>query len=142
MSNFPKVDQICQSIKDKYEYGNESYAVVAPNGVLDIIVEGDFLNHCLRGSDRYWDRIQTYESYILFLRRASAVDIPYLDGYLLSVYLIALFVEFLRHFTEPSVCPGAGLFRGRKDLGIESGGCLYTYGAGVNVWKLGCLIFG
>lgn len=77
LSNFPKVDQICQSIKGKYEYGNENYAVVAPNGVLDIIVEGDFLNHCLRGSDRYWDRIQTYESYILFLRRASAVDIPY-----------------------------------------------------------------
>ena len=43
----------------------------------DILVEGDMLCHCLRGSDRYWDRIQTHESYILFLRRASALDTPY-----------------------------------------------------------------
>ena len=35
------------------------------------------LCHCLRGSDRYWDRIQTHESYILFLRRVSAPDVPY-----------------------------------------------------------------
>lgn len=77
LKKFPKVDRICQSIKAKYEYANEEYAVVAPNGVLDIIVEGDMLCHCLRGSDRYWDRIQTHESYILFLRRASAPDTPY-----------------------------------------------------------------
>lgn len=77
LKKFPRVDRICQSIKGKYEYANEEYAVVAPNGVLDILVEGDFLCHCLRGSDRYWDRIQTHESYILFLRRASALDTPY-----------------------------------------------------------------
>ncbi len=77
LKSFPNVDSICQSIKAKYEYANEEYAVVAPNGVLDIIVEGDMLCHCLRGADRYWDRIQTHESYILFLRRASALNIPY-----------------------------------------------------------------
>lgn len=77
LKRFPKVDRICQSIKAKYEYANEEYAVVAPNGVLDIIVEGDMLCHCLRGADRYWDRIQTHESYILFLRRASVPDMPY-----------------------------------------------------------------
>lgn len=77
LKKFPRVDRICQAIKAKYEYANEEYAVVAPNGVLDIIVEGDMLCHCLRGSDRYWDRIQTHESYILFLRRASAPDTPY-----------------------------------------------------------------
>ena len=77
LKKFPKVDRICQSIKDKYEYANKEYAVIVPSGVLDILVEGDILNHCLRGSDRYWDRIQTHESYILFLRRASAPDTPY-----------------------------------------------------------------
>ncbi len=77
LKNFPKVDRICQSIKDKYEYANAKYTVIAPDGALDIIVEGDMLCHCLRGSDRYWDRIQTHESYILFLRRASAPDVPY-----------------------------------------------------------------
>lgn len=77
LKNFPKVDRICQSIKDKYEYANEKYTVIAPDGALDIIVEGDMLCHCLRGSDRYWDRIQTHESYILFLRRSSAPNVPY-----------------------------------------------------------------
>lgn len=77
LKKFPKVNRICQSIKAKYEYANEEYAIVAPTGVLDIIVEGDMLCHCLRGSDRYWDRIETHESYILFLRRTSALDIPY-----------------------------------------------------------------
>lgn len=77
LKDFPKVDRICRSIKAKYEYANEEYAVVAPRGVLDIIAEGDVLCHCLRGSDRYWDRIQTHESYILFLRRASAPNTPY-----------------------------------------------------------------
>ena len=77
LEKFPEVDHICQSIKAKYEYSNEEYAIVSPTGVLDIIVEGDMLCHCLRGSDRYWDRIETHESYILFLRRTSALDIPY-----------------------------------------------------------------
>ena len=44
---------------------------------MDIIVEGDMLDHCLRGGTRYWDRIQIQESYILFLRRTSAPDTPY-----------------------------------------------------------------
>lgn len=77
LKKFPEVDRVCRSIKEKYEYANGEYAVVAPNGALDIIVEGDILCHCLRGADRYWDRIQTHESYILFLRRASAPETPY-----------------------------------------------------------------
>lgn len=77
LNAFPNVDQICQSIRTKYEYSNGEYTIIVPNGVLDIIVEGDFLCHCLRGSDRYWDRIVTHESYILFLRRTSAPNVPY-----------------------------------------------------------------
>lgn len=77
LKKFPEVDHVCQSIKAKYEYANEEYAIVAPTGALDIIVEGDMLDHCLRGNDRYWDRIETHESYILFLRRTSAPDTPY-----------------------------------------------------------------
>jgi len=77
LKDFPKVNEICQSLKEKYEYTNDHYAIVVPDGVRDIIVEGDMLCHCLRGSDRYWDRIETHESYILFLRRASAPHLPY-----------------------------------------------------------------
>ena len=77
LKTFPTVDKICQSIKDKYEYANEQFTIVVPTGVLDIIVEGEMLCHCLRGSDRYWDRIEKHESYILFLRKTSAVNMPY-----------------------------------------------------------------
>lgn len=77
LKKFPEVDHVCQSIKAKYEYANEEYAIIAPAGALDIIVEGDMLGHCLRGSDRYWDRIETHESYIMFLRRTSALNTPY-----------------------------------------------------------------
>ncbi len=73
----PNLDGICKSLKEKYEYANDDFAVVAPCGVLDILVEGDALCHCLSRSDRYWDRIETHESYILFLRRAPALNVPY-----------------------------------------------------------------
>ena len=77
LKNFPQVDEICQSIKEKFEYTNGAYAVIAPAGAKDIISEGRVLSHCVGGSDRYWDRIQQHESYILFLRRAEAPHIPY-----------------------------------------------------------------
>lgn len=74
---FPEVDRICQAIRDKYEYTNEDYAAVTPKGALDIIVEGSMLCHCVGSSDRYWDRIERQEAFILFLRKASAPEIPY-----------------------------------------------------------------
>lgn len=77
LEKYPDVDAICQSVKDKFEYENEQYTVVAPDGALDIIVEGQMLNHCVGSSDRYWDRIERHEAYILFLRRTSAPHIPY-----------------------------------------------------------------
>lgn len=73
---YPKVDKICQSLK-KYEYEDQKFTVLAPSGILDIIVEGRMLNHCVDSSQRYWDRIQRHETYILFLRRASAPELPY-----------------------------------------------------------------
>lgn len=77
LKEFPEVDNICQAIKEKYEYSNQKYAVVVPSGALDIITEGKMLNHCVGTSDRYWDRIERQEAYILFLRKASTPHIPY-----------------------------------------------------------------
>lgn len=77
LEKFPAVDDICRAIKEKYEYTDGKYTIVVPNGVLDIIVEGRLLSHCVGTNDRYWDRIQRHETYILFLRKASDVDIAY-----------------------------------------------------------------
>ncbi|WOO34924.1 PcfJ domain-containing protein [Anaerocolumna sp. AGMB13020] len=74
---FPNVDEICLSVKEKYEFSDEKYAILAPSKIEDIITEGQILGHCLDGSDRYFERIQIRESYIVFLRKKEELDRPY-----------------------------------------------------------------
>lgn len=75
---YPDVDDICQSLSDKYEYTGEKYSVVAPKQIEDILNDSNELNHCVATSpDRYFERIQNRESYILFLRKNSSLDVPY-----------------------------------------------------------------
>jgi len=74
---FPLVDDICVENKAKYEYEDETYAIVAPRGIEDIIVEGKILQHCMDKTERYFDRINQRESYILFLRKKDDVKKPY-----------------------------------------------------------------
>lgn len=76
LKKHPAINEICQSLK-KYEYEGEHYAVVAPNNVKEIYAEGFMLSHCLFRNDIYWDRMESHETYILFLRRRSAPDLPY-----------------------------------------------------------------
>ena len=68
---FPHVNAICQEIKAKYEYADADYMVVVPSGILDIITEGRALHHCAGSSDRYWDRIERRESFVMFLRKTA-----------------------------------------------------------------------
>lgn len=74
---FPDIDQICMSVKEKYEFADKHYAIIAPNRIEDIIMEGQVLGHCLDRSDIYFERIQTRESYIVFLRKQEELDKPY-----------------------------------------------------------------
>lgn len=73
----PRVESILQSLIPKYSYAGEKYLVAVPTSVEDIIQEGRYLNHCIASSQRYWDRIEQGESYLLFLRKANAPDTPY-----------------------------------------------------------------
>ncbi|WP_373266033.1 PcfJ domain-containing protein [Hungatella hathewayi] len=77
LEKYPDIDRICQQIKEKYEYGDKDYIIIAPDRIEDIINEGHTLGHCLHRSEIYFDRIQTRESYILFLRKASEPEQPY-----------------------------------------------------------------
>lgn len=77
LTKFPHVDEICSSHTEKYSYAGEQYQVIAPEGVLDILVEGDMLHHCIGSSDRYFERIERRESYLLFLRKAEEPQRPY-----------------------------------------------------------------
>ena len=74
---YRKVAGICRLIKPKYEYTGEMYSIVVPSGVRDIMREGDALSHCVGKSDRYWERIEQQEAYILFLRKTAEIDKPY-----------------------------------------------------------------
>ena len=74
---YPDIDEILQSIKNKYEYQDDQYAVVVPEKIEDIIYEGRKLGHCLDKSDIYFDRIQRRESFIVFLRKTDDVEKPY-----------------------------------------------------------------
>ena len=74
---FPMVNGICQNLKSKYEYAGSDYLITAPKGILDIITEGRALNHCVDTHDRYWDRIERRESYVLFLRKVSDPTMSY-----------------------------------------------------------------
>lgn len=74
---YRKIAGICRLIKPKYEYTGEVYSIVVPSGVRDIMREGDALSHCVGKSDRYWERIEQQEAYILFLRKTAEIDKPY-----------------------------------------------------------------
>lgn len=74
---YPDVNAICQGLSHKYGFVGKKYAVIAPNGIKDILMEGKALHHCVASSEHYWDRIQTHESYILFLRKTSALGKPF-----------------------------------------------------------------
>lgn len=74
---FPGIDEIHAEIKAKYEYAEKKYSIVVPERIEDIILEGKILGHCLHSSDRYFDRIQRRESYIVFLRKTEEPDKPY-----------------------------------------------------------------
>lgn len=77
LEKYPHVDEILRSLKAKYEYAGENYAVLAPNCIEDVMREGEKLNHCVASSDRYWDRIESHEAYVLFLRRTAEPQKPY-----------------------------------------------------------------
>ena len=77
---YPHVRSICEELQKKYAYADEDYLVIAPQNTFDIIKEGRMLHHCV-GNDgageRYYDRIERRESFIMFLRRAEEPEDPY-----------------------------------------------------------------
>lgn len=76
-TKFPNVDRVCEEIKSKYEFADEKYAILVPKCIEDIISEGKTLHHCIASSDRYFERIHTRETYLLFLRKQEDISKPW-----------------------------------------------------------------
>lgn len=74
---YPGAEEVLKEIKEKYEYRTEEFLILVPRSLLDIITEGQALHHCVAFTDRYFDRIKTRETYILFLRKAEDPEVPY-----------------------------------------------------------------
>lgn len=74
---FPGAQENLDKIRERFAYHNDTYTIVVPRNVLDIVADGAGLHHCGGASNRYIERIQQDESYILFLRHAHAPDVPY-----------------------------------------------------------------
>ena len=76
---FPTIQQIYSSIREKYEYRSdkEVYEILVPNGIEDILAEGECLKHCIDVNNLYLQRIADRETYILFLRKKENPMQPY-----------------------------------------------------------------
>lgn len=77
--NFPKVDDVCVSIQNKYEYENSEYKMMVPKNLEEIIKESVALNMCIHRAvtGRYYERIQQRETYLFFLRRKDKSKKPF-----------------------------------------------------------------
>lgn len=73
---YPGVDEVCTSL-DRYEYANERFTIIAPEGVKDIFFEGVTLKHCIHTCEIYFNRIEQKESFLMFLRRVGTEDTPW-----------------------------------------------------------------
>lgn len=71
------VEQVMRKIKKTYEYDGEKYIIRVPEGAKDILEESRFLDHCIQRGTRYFERIATRESYILFLRQKTDPNTPW-----------------------------------------------------------------
>ncbi len=73
---FPNIEQVLSELKEKYEFSDGKYSIIVPEKIEDILLEGRTLSHCV-SNDKYWERIATNESYVMFLRKAETPDIAY-----------------------------------------------------------------
>lgn len=74
LEKYPHLEEIFGEIKEIYTYEGKEFAVLVPARIEEIMHEGRKLCHCVGSSDRYWERIERRESYILFLRRLPEAE--------------------------------------------------------------------
>lgn len=77
IKKFPKAENNLKRVAKKYAYEDEEYIIRAAADIAEILQESRELHHCVATSDRYFDRINRNESYILFLRKKKHPDVPY-----------------------------------------------------------------
>ncbi len=80
---YPKANEHCRALAEKYEYDNGTYAFVTPRSMTDVLIDGEILNQCTGRPDaggenwRYFERINNKETYIGFVRKSDSKDVPW-----------------------------------------------------------------
>lgn len=74
---YPQAEGILNDIRERYEFENEEYRIIVPKNLVEIVEEGRALHHCAGSTERYYDRIESRETYICFLRRKQTPGIPF-----------------------------------------------------------------
>lgn len=76
LEKFPNLNEVIDSLQGKYAFSDNDYIIVEPTCIEDILIESRSLQHC-GDQERYFNRIATRESYILFLRKAKDPEKAY-----------------------------------------------------------------
>lgn len=74
---YPEAEKNLNDIRKRYEYQDEEYTIIVPHDLVEIIEDGQALHHCAGASERYFDRIESRETYICFLRKTETPRIPF-----------------------------------------------------------------
>lgn len=80
---YPKANENCRALAEKYEYDNGTYAFVTPRSLADVLIDGKILNQCTARPDaggenwRYFERINRNETYIGFVRKSDSKSAPW-----------------------------------------------------------------
>ena len=74
---FNKISQSYERLNGKYAYEEEELFIRPAKSAGEIILEGQYLHHCVGSSDVYMSRHNSGYSYIMFLRKKSEPGTPY-----------------------------------------------------------------
>lgn len=74
---YPEAEEALQAVRDKYAFADEKYFIRVPERLLEIVMEGKALHHCVANTDRYFDRMASHETYVCFLRKIEEPEKPY-----------------------------------------------------------------
>lgn len=74
---YPEAEKVLGEIAPLLDYKGDKYEIITPKRIVDIVIEGRILHHCVGSTDRYFDRIKSHETYICFLRKANEPDKPF-----------------------------------------------------------------
>lgn len=70
-TKFPKAEGILKRIKAIYEYEGNDFIIMVPTTIKQIMADSKELHHCAGASERYYERIEAHETYIMFLRKKT-----------------------------------------------------------------------